>query len=88
MAVSFNTIPANVRVPLFYAEVDNSMANTATTSYKSLLIGQKLSTGTAAADVPVFVSSVAKAKTLFGRGSELALAVEAYKAVVSHVIRV
>lgn len=81
MAVSFNTIPANVRVPLFYAEVDNSMANTATTSYKSLLIGQKLSTGTAAADVPVFVSSVAKAKTLFGRGSELALAVEAYKAV-------
>lgn len=81
MPVSFSNIPGNVRVPLFYAEVDNSMANTATATYKSLLVGQKTSDGTAKNGVPVFVSSVAKARTLFGRGSELALAVEAYKAV-------
>ena len=68
MPVSFNNIPGNVRVPLFYAEVDNSMANTATATYKSLLVGQKTSDGTAKNGVPVFVSSVAKARTLFGRG--------------------
>ena len=29
MTVSFNYIPADNRVPLFYAEMDNSAANTA-----------------------------------------------------------
>ena len=56
MAVSFNYIPANVRVPLFYAEVDNSMANTATAEKKSLLIGL-MGRGTASAGVPTLVST-------------------------------
>lgn len=27
MAISFNNIPSNIRVPLFYGEIDNSQAN-------------------------------------------------------------
>lgn len=79
MAVSFNYIPSNIRVPLFYAEMDNSMANTATADKKSLLIGQMSSDGAATAGTPVYVGSAAKAKTLFGRGSPLALMAEAYR---------
>jgi hypothetical protein len=43
MTVSFNYIPADNRVPLFYAEMDNSAANTAQDSAPSLLIGMALS---------------------------------------------
>ncbi|ECF4924859.1 phage tail protein, partial [Salmonella enterica subsp. arizonae] len=39
MAISFNSIPSDTRVPLFYAEMDNSAANTARDSGASLLIG-------------------------------------------------
>lgn len=78
MAVSFNYIPANVRVPLFYAEVDNSMANTATAEKKALLIGL-MGTGTAAAGVPTLVSTAEQAKVKFGRGSPLALMAEAFR---------
>ena len=31
MAISFNNIPSNIRVPLFYAEVDNVKEETYTT---------------------------------------------------------
>ena len=79
MAVSFNEIPSNIRVPLFYAEVDNSMANTATAEKKSLLIGQMISSGAAVAGEPRLITSVAQAKELFGRGSPLALMVEAFR---------
>ena len=71
-AVSFNNIPANIRVPLFYAEVDNSQAGYFSQELRTLLIGQMLSTGTATADEPVLVSSTDQAKTLFGIGSMLA----------------
>ena len=49
MAVSFNTIPQKIMTPLFYAEVDNSAANTTTDSMQALLIGPMLTTGTATA---------------------------------------
>ena len=47
MSISFNTIPSGIRVPLFYAEMDNSAAYTPTNTSQSLLIGQKLESGTA-----------------------------------------
>lgn len=78
MSVSFNYIPSNVRVPLFYAEVDNSMANTATADKKALLIGQ-MSSGTATVNVPTLVSTAEQAKTKFGRGTPLALMAEAFR---------
>jgi phage tail sheath gpL-like len=74
MPVSFNYIPAGngVRVPLFYAEMDNSQASYFSQPLRSLLIGQKLSTGSATANVPVLVSTTAQAIALFGIGSMLA----------------
>lgn len=78
MAVSFNYIPSNIRVPLFYAEIDNSMANTATANKKSLLIGQSIGSN-AIAGKPYLISTATQAKEKFGRGSPLALMVEAYR---------
>lgn len=80
MAVSFNYIPANVRVPLFYAELDNSQASYFTQNKRALLIGQKIAAGTQAVNTPVIVSSTDQAKVLFGRGSMLARMHEMYRA--------
>lgn len=71
-AISFNYIPANVRVPLFYAEMDNTQAGYFAQNKRALLIGQKLATGTAAVNTPFLVSTPDMAKTLFGTGSMLA----------------
>ena len=79
MAISLSNIPSTIRVPLFYAEMDNSMANTATGEKKTVLIGQMSADGTAKVNSPTLVSSATKAMTLFGRGSQLALMVEAYR---------
>ena len=72
MSVSFSNIPSGIRVPLFYAELDNSQANTATSVLKTLLIGQ-MTSGKATALKPQLVSSSAQGEELFGRGSQLAL---------------
>lgn len=71
--VSFNEIPSNLRVPLFYAEFDNSRAVQGTVQkvFKGLVIGQKTSAGTATANVPVLVTSKSQATSLFGAGSIL-----------------
>ncbi|WP_027366936.1 phage tail sheath subtilisin-like domain-containing protein [Desulfocurvibacter africanus] len=73
MAISFNSIPSSLRVPLVYIEFDNSRANTgpAGLNYKLLVLGQKLVAGTQAAGVPVRVTSADQAGELFGRGSQL-----------------
>lgn len=39
MPVSFNNIPSDLRVPLFYAEMDNSNANSGATQLRRLIIG-------------------------------------------------
>lgn len=78
--ISFNTIPANVRVPLFYAEMDNSAASYFSQSVRTLIIGQKLAAGVAPADVPILVSRTDAALTQFGIGSMLARMHEIYRA--------
>jgi phage tail sheath gpL-like len=57
MTVPFSRVPNNLRTPLFYVEFDNSMANTATATQRTLLIGQMLATGTTQVNIPVKVSS-------------------------------
>ncbi len=49
MAVGFSNIPAGdgIRVPLFYAEMDNSMANSATSEMRRLIIAQVNDSATA-----------------------------------------
>jgi phage tail sheath gpL-like len=74
MAISFNEIPSDLRVPLVYIEFDNTKANQglAEVEYKLLVLGQILGSGTAEAGVPVRVLSADHAISLFGRGSMLA----------------
>lgn len=69
--ISFNSIPADVRVPLFYAEMDNSQAGYFTQNQKILLIGQMLSTGSGNPGLAQIVSKTDDAKELFGVGSML-----------------
>ena len=71
MAISFANIPSGIRVPLFYAEVDNSMANLGANNLKTLLVGQ-MTAGKAEAGKPVLVTGDSQGKELFGRGSQLA----------------
>ncbi len=78
MAIS-SSISTSTRTPLFYAELDNSMANTSTGSNKSLLIGIMSSAGTAKENAPILINTSAAAKTKFGCGSQLALMVDAYR---------
>lgn len=74
MPISFNTIPSTLRVPLAYIEFDNTRAVVGTPAipYRLLVLGQKLTAGSAAANVPVLVTSYGQAESLFGRGSILA----------------
>lgn len=78
--VAFKQIPQNLRVPLFYAEVDNSRANSAQQTMRTLIVGQITSTGAATANLPVICPSLGEAQSLAGLGSQLALMYEAYRA--------
>ncbi len=80
MTIPFTNIPSNLRTPLFFAEFDNSQANTATTTQRTLIIGQMLNAGTLPADVPVLVSSVATVAGQCGAGSMLHGQMAAYLA--------
>lgn len=69
MSVSFNNIPQNLRVPLFYAEVDNSQAGYFSQSQRTLIIAQKLASGNGVANTLQLVSKTDQAKQLAGVGS-------------------
>jgi phage tail sheath gpL-like len=78
MPVSFNSIPQGWRMPLFWVEVDPSMAGNPRSRLTSLLIGTMNTTGTALPNVPVPVPSQADARQLFGYGSMLDAMVESF----------
>lgn len=82
MAIGFSNIPADMRVPLFYAEMDNSAANTASSSMRRLIVAQV--NGDAAAEnigSLVLVPSLGLAKSIGGSGSMLAAMYEAWRKV-------
>ena len=81
MTVPFKQVPSGdqIRVPLFYAEVDNSQANTATQSQRTLIIGQITAAGTGVPNIPIISQGVSDAKTVGGQGSMLALMTAAYR---------
>lgn len=79
MTISFNNIPANVRVPLFYAEVDATQAGYFAQQNRALLIGHKTTGASAADNVPVLVSTTDQARAIFGVGSMLARMHEVYR---------
>jgi len=80
VTVPFKNIPSNLRVPLFYAEVDNSQANSGAETQRTLIVGQVTAQGTAVVNVPVMGLGVADAKAKGGPGSMLALMAAAYLA--------
>ena len=73
MPIGFSNIPADIRVPLFYAEMDNSAANSASSAMRRLIVGQVNDNATSESiGQLVLVSSVALAKEIGGQGSMLA----------------
>ena len=80
MAIGFSNIPADIRVPLFYAEMDNSAANSASSAMRRLLVGQVNDTANSESiGKLVLVSSVALAKSIGGQGSMLAAMYETWR---------
>jgi phage tail sheath gpL-like len=77
--MNFKNIPSAIRTPLFYAEVDNSRANTALAIQRTLIIGQIVSGGTGTPNVPVISQGVADAAAVGGPNSLLALMTAAYR---------
>ncbi|WNC90957.1 phage tail sheath subtilisin-like domain-containing protein [Paraburkholderia sp. FT54] len=80
MTIPFKQIPQNIRVPLFYAELDSSHANTAQANQRALIIGQITASGTATPNIPVISSGASDAAVQGGASSMLALMTAAYKA--------
>lgn len=76
--IPFQNVPSNIRAPLFYAEVNNSQANSATVNQNTLIVGQMLPAGTATPDQPVICASTPNAKSLCGQGSMLAAMMDVY----------
>lgn len=85
MAISFDSIPANLRTPGCFIEFNNELAGATSIEFQAVMFAQKLSAGSAAANVPVLVTSPAQATVLFGRGSMAALMVAAYLAINSSI---
>ena len=71
MPISFDSIPANARVPFVFVEIDSSRAGAGGVDFKSLLIGQRLSTGAVEPGIPTPIANAAAAGAAFGRGSLL-----------------
>lgn len=80
MAIGFSNIPADIRVPLFYAEMDNSAANSASSVMRRLIVGQVNDDATAEEiGQLVLVPSVSMAKSIGGQGSMLAAMYEIWR---------
>lgn len=77
MPVSFDNIPATLRTPGVFVEFSNELAAANTPTFKILVIGQRLPSGSAGDPVPRLVSRKSDAELLFGRGSMLAEMIKA-----------
>jgi phage tail sheath gpL-like len=71
MPIAFSNIPAGWKVPLYWVELDNSMAGLGRPNLPALLVGTMLSSGDATPDVPVPIATQAQADARFGIGSEV-----------------
>ncbi|MCX2709061.1 phage tail sheath subtilisin-like domain-containing protein [Pseudomonas sp. DCB_BG] len=82
MSVSFNSIPSDLKVPLFYAEVDNSQANTATSAMPRLIVAQ-VNDDSVAPEIGklTLVPSLSLAKSIGGVGSMLAEMYETWRGI-------
>lgn len=81
MSISFNNIPDTIRTPGTYAEVDNSRAlkGLVQNPHKVLILGQKMSAGSAAVNTIKQITSNGLADGFFGVGSILARMCNTFK---------
>src|SRR5579883_200771 len=79
MSISFSTIPPDLKIPLFYAEFDNSQAGATVPSKRALILGQAIGVA-GGTPTPAWVASPADAAAQFGAASQLAAEVAAYRA--------
>lgn len=79
--MNFPSIPSDIRVPLFWAEMDNSEANTTQDSGPALLIGCANTDSEIVKNKLTIMPSASLAGKLAGRGSQLARMVAQYRKV-------
>ena len=72
MPISFSDIPSNLKIPLYWVEIDPSMAGIPVIYKPALVVGTMLSAGTAQPNVPIACGTQAEADANWGQGSELA----------------
>jgi phage tail sheath gpL-like len=80
MPISFSQIPAEIKVPLYWVEVDPSKAGLPVLKQPALLVGTMITAGAAPPDIPLAIGSQAQADEAFGQGSELARMFKAFYA--------
>jgi phage tail sheath gpL-like len=80
MPISFADIPQNIKVPLYWVEVDPSMAGLPSINLRALLVGVMTADGDGVKDIAVPIGSQAQADQAFGQGSELGRMFQAYYA--------
>lgn len=78
MSISFDEVPANVRVPGVYIEIDNSLANSAEDLQRVLIIGAKGTGGKTADNKVVLTINPAAAAKNFGKDSQIFKMVTAF----------
>lgn len=71
MSVSFDNIPSDWKVPLYWIEVDPSQAGLGRSRKPVLLVGHKNNAGSGVVNVPVPVGSLDQIRKLGGEGSML-----------------
>jgi phage tail sheath gpL-like len=84
MPIEFQNIPSNWKQPLYWVEVDGSMAGFPESHMAALIVGTMITKagspwlGVGTPEVPVLIGRQMDADHLFGQGSELACAMRAY----------
>jgi len=79
VTINFTGIPSNLRVPLFYAELDPTYANTAAQDQRGLLVGQMSAPGTYTPGALVKLTSASDGIAAAGAGSVLAQMIKAWR---------
>ena len=89
MPISFDQIPSNWRMPLYWVEVDPSMAGLPIVRQPALLVGDMITetdklpgtiAGVAEPNIPKPICTQAQADYMYGQGSELSSMVRAFLA--------
>ncbi len=78
-AISFDYIPAQLRVPGVYVEINSELAGAATFQTKVLIVGQRLAGGNVAEGVQTRITDPSQAEDAWGRGSMIAAMFAAFK---------